>query len=208
MIEAVLFDYGGVLTTLGQTGSLKQEIADHFGATSPEIDISDLEKQWQLGAIEPGAFFEEVNRRYPSQKPFTEQLFLSGKDEAAARSEKMFSLAETLRSSNIRTGILSNTVAIAAERLRETGCYDGFDPVILSCEVGMVKPDPRIYELALKQMSLEAENVIFVDDDPKNLEPARKMGIFTVHAFSETQLISALPAMIADKNSTDIKNET
>lgn len=206
MIEAVLFDYGGVLTAEGQAGSLEQEIAQYFGMEKSEVHIAELQRLWQLDEINAKTFFAELKLLYPDKKPFTKYRFLKNRHEAASRSKQLYSLAEKLRGYNIRTGILSNTVRIAGDRIQKTGGYEGFNPVILSYQARMVKPNLEIYKLAAEKIAAEPENIVFVDDDPKNLEPARKMGMFTVQAVSEQQLLIALPAILEDKNSIDINN--
>ncbi|PIR04638.1 MAG: hypothetical protein COV57_03370 [Candidatus Liptonbacteria bacterium CG11_big_fil_rev_8_21_14_0_20_35_14] len=55
-----------------------------------------------------------------------------------------------------------------------------FDEVIISAEVGINKPDPKIYSLALDKIKSNPEESIFIDDLEKNLEPAKKLGIATI----------------------------
>lgn len=63
--------------------------------------------------------------------------------------------------------------------------HEGFSPLILSHQVGLSKPDPRIYELMLQQLGFSANECIFVDDMEKNLLPAKQMGIKTLLANDE-----------------------
>jgi len=58
---------------------------------------------------------------------------------------------------------------------------DIFDDVVISAEVGVAKPDRRIYQLALDQMGVEAEQTIFIDDFIENIEGARELGIHGIH---------------------------
>jgi epoxide hydrolase-like predicted phosphatase len=53
--------------------------------------------------------------------------------------------------------------------------------VVISAEVGVRKPDPRIYELGARAIGLEPAACVFVDDLPGNLKPARELGMATVH---------------------------
>jgi hypothetical protein len=57
---------------------------------------------------------------------------------------------------------------------------DYFDVVLVSFEVGVTKPDPRIYALCLSRLGLAAPSALFVDDRPENVEGARLLGIETV----------------------------
>src|SRR5262249_6078706 len=78
----------------------------------------------------------------------------------------------------IRRGILSNTTWEWVARLRDVEDWEGrFDPIVLSCEVGIGKPDPAIYELLLRRLSVPGERVLFVDDRKDNLAAACELGI-------------------------------
>jgi epoxide hydrolase-like predicted phosphatase len=55
-----------------------------------------------------------------------------------------------------------------------------FDAVVLSCDHGVRKPDPAIYEIALREIGLPAAQCVFVDDIGGNLKPARALGMTTV----------------------------
>jgi len=63
-----------------------------------------------------------------------------------------------------------------------------FNAFIVSGEVKLLKPDPAIYHLTLKRINLKAEECIFIDDSLPNVEAAQKLGFYTVHYQSPTQL--------------------
>jgi epoxide hydrolase-like predicted phosphatase len=92
--------------------------------------------------------------------------------------EEMVSAVQAARAAGIRTGLLSNSWG--------TGWYDRakirelFDGWVISGEVGIRKPEPRIYELAAGKIGLPPHQCVFVDDLPFNLKPARAMGMATV----------------------------
>jgi putative hydrolase of the HAD superfamily len=79
---------------------------------------------------------------------------------------------------DLRIGILSNTTWEWTRRLREVHDWaDRFDPVLLSCELGLCKPDPAIYRLLLERLGLPGAQVLFVDDREDNLAAAAALGI-------------------------------
>jgi putative hydrolase of the HAD superfamily len=81
-----------------------------------------------------------------------------------------------------RTAVLSNADnTLRARFLAHEGLLDLFDEFICSADVGMAKPDPRIYTLAAERLGIAPAECIFVDDLPRNLEPAREAGMATVH---------------------------
>lgn len=205
MIRAVLFDYGGVLTEAGSKGSVGKEIAEHFGIEPSQLNIDDIESKLRRGEMETSEFFKQLNERHPSPTPYTSQLFMEGKDELGGRRPKVYEVAAKLRGNDVRTGILSNVFEISATRLKELGCYTGFEPVILSCETGLEKPNPEIYEFAVAALELEPEEIVFIDDDPQNLIPARALGMLTVHADSQKQLAKGLPSLFVRLNGIDVR---
>jgi epoxide hydrolase-like predicted phosphatase len=60
-----------------------------------------------------------------------------------------------------------------------------FDAVIVSCEVGCAKPDPRIYQICLTQLGVTPSSAVFVDDRLENLAAAEQLGIRTLHFTGE-----------------------
>jgi len=77
------------------------------------------------------------------------------------------------------TAILTNNVREWAD-WRKVIPVDEFDVVVDSCEVGLRKPDPAIWDLTLGHMGLDAAEAVFLDDHPQNVEAARAIGICSV----------------------------
>ena len=67
-----------------------------------------------------------------------------------------------------------------------------FEVVIESSKVGMRKPDPKIYELACKEMGIEPSEALYLDDLGINLKPARALGMSTIKVLSADQAINEL----------------
>jgi HAD superfamily hydrolase (TIGR01509 family) len=87
----------------------------------------------------------------------------------------------------VKTGLLSNAWSGARESLcGRINCDQLFQYSIFSCEVGLRKPDARIYEKILNLMKVQAQQAIFVDDFLENIEGASAVGINGVH-FKTTQ---------------------
>ena len=78
--------------------------------------------------------------------------------------------------------MLSNGVPEVMARIRSERALDSwFDVVVVSCEIGCAKPDPRIYEICLSRLGVAADRALFVDDRTANIEAAAKLGIQTLH---------------------------
>jgi putative hydrolase of the HAD superfamily len=86
-------------------------------------------------------------------------------------------------------GLLSNGWPSTRRFLNEQWhIADIFDDMIISAEVGLAKPDRRIYQLALDRLGVEPEHTIFVDDIDENIQGARELGIHGVH-FQDPQTV-------------------
>ena len=80
-----------------------------------------------------------------------------------------------------RMSVLSNADLSLAQRLRDAHISDLFDDVIVSAEVGVAKPEPRIYALAAERLGLSAPECVFIDDAERNVEAARATGMQVVY---------------------------
>ena len=91
----------------------------------------------------------------------------------------MFDAVRLAKAAGRRTGLLSNSWGV--DRYDRSHFPQLFDAVVISGEEGIRKPDRAIYELAVERMELPAAEIVFVDDLPGNLKPARDLGMTTVH---------------------------
>jgi putative hydrolase of the HAD superfamily len=86
-------------------------------------------------------------------------------------------------------GLLSNGWSSTRRFIDERwDIADIFDDMIISAEVGLAKPDRRIYQLALDRLGVEAEQTIFIDDFDENIQGARELGIHGIH-FQDPQIV-------------------
>ncbi|WP_406422623.1 HAD family phosphatase [Streptomyces sp. NBC_00873] len=185
-VEAVAFDYGGVLTTpvadslarwRASSGVDPQSFTDCLRAwlgrdAEHNSPIHELETG-KLGA----AGFEQALaarlRRTDGSHPEPAGM-LAGMFAGLLPDQEMWDLTDELRARGTKVAILSNSWANTyPDRL-----HDGrFGPVVISGEVGLRKPDPAIYRLLCTRLGLPPERVAFVDDARPNVEGARRAGL-------------------------------
>jgi putative hydrolase of the HAD superfamily len=97
---------------------------------------------------------------------------------------EMIDLVAKVRAAGVRTALVTNSFGIEYPREDWPRL---FDATVVSHEVGLRKPDPAIYELALKRLGVDPETVVFVDDMQPNIDAAAAMGMATVlHVDPET----------------------
>jgi len=104
-------------------------------------------------------------------------------DPAAVVRPEMRQLITAARTRGIRLGILSNELELfyGAEFLRRMGMLEQFDVVVDATHTGVLKPDPRSYAQAVDRMRLAAGDILFVDDQFRNIAGAAKAGMQTQH---------------------------
>ena len=102
------------------------------------------------------------------------------REENARRWFKVYSDAvSTLQtlSEVCKLGIISNAWPYLESLLHMLGLWPYFESVIISAQVGLSKPNPAIFELALRTLGIPAEKAIFVDDIPQNVMAAERVGL-------------------------------
>ena len=93
----------------------------------------------------------------------------------------MLERTRSLREAGYRTGLVTNNAKEFREGWRSLIPIDElFDSVVDSSEVGVRKPDPAIYRIALEQVEVSAERAVFVDDFPGNIQAAEGLGMLGI----------------------------
>lgn len=96
----------------------------------------------------------------------------------------------------LRTALLTNNVSAMDQPIGDDTLADLFDVVIESSRVGVRKPDPRFYQLALEALGVRAEEAVFLDDLGVNLKPARQLGMTTIKVTDPDEALAELEATI------------
>jgi putative hydrolase of the HAD superfamily len=76
-----------------------------------------------------------------------------------------------------KIGLISNAWNDLREYITGQGFADAFDTMVISAEVGVVKPDPKIFQIALDQLQVRAKEAMFVDDFKVNIEGCESVGM-------------------------------
>lgn len=205
MIKAVLFDFGGVLTTSPFDAMASYE-AEHdlppgfirsVNATNGDANAwARLER----GEVSIGAFsdlFAEESAALGHEVPGEAVLacFFSGR----LRPEMLEASRRCSRA--LKTGLLTNNFAAAGDTVLTTegefgAVLEHFDVVIESSRIGVRKPEVRFYELACEQLAVEPSEAVFLDDLGVNLKPARSMGMTTIKVVDPAAAITELEQVV------------
>lgn len=202
-VKAFFFDIGGVIVHADMdrwmylgAGALQSNPEAVRREVLPRV--AELEK----GRIDTVSFWKEVGEslwaRAEGRPPMPEEcrwLWRDALKSSARLDDDMIALCWNLLKRGFVVGALSNTILDHVEVLHEMGAYQPFRPLILSCQVGLRKPDPAIYKLAAKKASLKLKQCLLVDDRQDNVEGARAAGMLAVQFTSPAQLLLDLQKM-------------
>lgn len=167
MIKAIIFDCFGVLTT---------DKWKEFVATLPEnqmVPASDLNHALDRGYISQSEFFEQISSLTGRSPERVESVINSDMD----KNTQLLEYIEGLKK-GYKIGLLSN---ISSNWVRESFLtsieQQLFDDIVLSYEVGMIKPELAIYELAASRLDCQTSECIFIDDSPGHCRAAVQSGM-------------------------------
>lgn len=194
-IEALVFDFGGVMVPFDQLDSF-QEQETRLGLQSGGLaEILWRSPDWRLaevGAITDEEYWRRTGARLGFYTPVAIRDFVQALFRDAKTDRRMADLVRRLRG-RYRTGLLSNASDVLPRLLGEHYGLDGlFDVEVISALVGLAKPDPAIFRLTLERLGTPPEATVFVDDYEPNVAAAAELGIQAIHFVSYEALIPAL----------------
>ncbi len=203
MIEAVIWDFGGVLTSSPFEAFARFEV--EHGLPVDIIRRTNAANHWENA----WAKFEraEVDLDAFDKLFAAESLALGaevrGKDVLPLLSGDLRpEMVEALKRVKVRfkTGCITNNLpANAIGSLGGRSLYVAevmalFDHVIESAKIGLRKPDPRIYQMMIEALAVDPRSCVYLDDLGVNLKPARDMGMKTIKVVNTMQAIDELEA--------------
>jgi putative hydrolase of the HAD superfamily len=203
MIEAVIWDFGGVLTTSPFDAFERFEIerglpagiirrtnaANHWENAWAKFERAevDLEAFDSLFAAESLVLGAEVRGR--------DVLPLLSGDLRPEMVEALRRVAAKFKTGCITNNLPTNAIgSVGGRSLYIAEVMALFNHVIESAKIGLRKPDPRIYQMMIEALGVDPRRCIYLDDLGVNLKPARDMGMTTIKVTNAPQAIAELEA--------------
>lgn len=179
MTYAIIFDFGGVLMkTLDY--SYRHAWDDRLqlprGSVERIVHGSPSWRHTQVNQLGIDDYWQDV----------AQQLRLDADALTALRADyfkgdsldtELIDLIRSLKAEGVRVGLLSNDSLSLREKLTLLEIADLFDPLVISADIGIMKPAPQAYRAVLDLMNLPPEQVLFVDDMPDNIAGANAVGM-------------------------------
>ena len=195
-IRAIFFDLGGViLRTEYQTP--RQHLAERLNMEYDDlvrlVFESETSRKASVGAISEDAHWEAVARRLkrPQEIDAIRTEFFAGD----VLDRGLVDFIRSLRT-HVKTGVISNAWSGLRDYMVRHKFEDAFDHLIISAEVGVVKPIAEIYLLALEQLKVSPSEAVFVDDFIENVEGARAVGMSAIHFKEPEQTIAHIQKLL------------
>jgi epoxide hydrolase-like predicted phosphatase len=200
MIKAVIFDFGGVLMRTRSDDSrraLEQRLSLPPNTIEARVFSSELSLKAMCGEVSENDLWRALERELDLpgfgmtwqdlQREFFAEDFLD---------EDLVALLHSVRP-GLKTGLISN----AWDGLRDVlhtrvPIAAAFDVIVVSAEEKIMKPDPRIYHLALQRLGVQAGEAIFLDDFIENIHAANALGMIGIHFQSSAQAQRDIHALL------------
>lgn len=196
MEKVVIFDWGGVVEShendLQDLKNAKIRVIRRFNNTLSDEDILAYWTDKTSNGINVGTTNDDqeikdwislvqknmnINVSYEEfKKAYEEELSL------VKYYKDVVEYAHSLKN-RCKIAILSNLLPFDYTRINDQYDLSKFDNVYLSFEIGIRKPDKKVYEYVLKDLKIESNNILFIDDDSNNILMAKKYGWNTCQAY-------------------------
>lgn len=194
-IKAIVWDFGGVLVRTDPDNQ-RDALAARLGLSRAALEASVFDannrRQAQLGGVDGDEYLQEVAGQFGMTVEELRAAFF-GADHL---DHTLMAYIRSLRP-RYKTGLLSNAMNnLRAALTVEYPILDAFDAIVISGEVGVMKPHPAIYRLAAERLGVQPSEAIFVDDSIQNIHGAQAAGMRAVLFTSREQTLSELQSLL------------
>jgi len=177
-VRAVLFDLGGVILRT-EYQAPRQYLAERLNIEYDDlmrlVFESETSRKASIGMITTeehwAALMQKLKHPASDAQKIRDEFF--GGD---VLDRELIQLIRSLRG-KYKTGLISNAWDDLRQYIVKQKFDDVFDNITISAEVGVVKPEAKIYHIALEQLQVQANEAVFVDDFKVNIEGCEKVGM-------------------------------
>ena len=216
--QAVIFDVGDVLALSKKSLKKFKGKTFHIGVhedISKKLKIS-LDQYFDSidstyaksmeGKISLKETLEFLSKNLKISKTKLKQIFFNTYKKHFKQNNQLFKKARLLKKRGYKLAILSDQWHLSKEVVMPKNLYDFFDVLVVSCDVGIRKPNPEIYLDSCRRLKLPADECIAVEDSPIGIESAKSAGIKCLALLTEYHIAKDLKK--ADFVVHDLKPKT
>ena len=201
--KAIIFDLGAVILNINYQNTIDEftKLGVNNAATFYSKKVQkNLFNQIETGMISSNEFLKALQKK--TKNANINQVEKAWNAMLLDLPEERLQLIKKLKK-NHAIYLLSNTNAIHIDAIKKQlgnrkwlAFCKLFDKMYLSHELGLRKPDVKIFEYILNEQKLKAEEVFFIDDSPQHIASAKKIGIHCHHLLDDENIITLFPDII------------
>ena len=189
LYELVIFDLGGVAVEI-ESDRLVHQVAQLLGRSFEDVQAAIYHKElllpFELGRIRPRAYYEGLKARLTL--PWTYEQFVRAWNDVFRENQDVTRIMQRLHKWH-KLIALTNTNELHLNHLQAAiPALSVLSDWVASCDVGLCKPDPKIYRLALDRAGARAERTVYIDDRPELVDAGRSVGLTAIRFENSRQL--------------------
>lgn len=198
-VKAIIFDVGGVLA-LGENS--RQE-KGKFILSGVHMDVikklkipldqylDSIDTPYTsaiTGKISKERIIKILSKNLGITAKKLKKIYYDSYKQNFKQNKELFKRVFELKKQGYKIAILSDQWYLSKEALMPKKIYKKFDVVVVSCDVGIRKPNPKIYQIAVKKLKFLPHEILFIDNQKWNIAPAKKIGMKTILFKNNKQL--------------------
>jgi putative hydrolase of the HAD superfamily len=207
-IEAVIWDFGGVITTspfeafnrFERERGLPADFIRRVNATNPDTNAWALFERSEIDAARFDLLFREEAVALGHDIRGAEILPLLSGDIRPAMVAALKACKAQFRvgciTNNVSTGSGAGMAGTSEKAAAVAEVMNLFDVVLESSKIGVRKPDPRIYQMMCETLSVSPQRSVYLDDLGVNCKPAAQLGMRAIKVSSQDQALAELAAVV------------
>ena len=194
-VRALFWDIGGVLLSNGWDRDQRRVVVTQFG-----LDQGDFQERHKLivpelemGRLTLNDYLDQTVFMHPQS--FSTEQFMAAMEDQSVPNEDVLALLQSLSGKWRMYALNNESRELNAYRRRAFGLDDALLAFFTSCYLGLSKPGPAIYRLALDLAGVQPTQALMIDDRLQNVEAARNVGMQAIHFQGAGQLQAELEAL-------------
>lgn len=194
MIKAIIFDVGGVLHS-NESFYINKHIEKKLGIRLLKFknQYKELIDTLEKGHVNEVQFNKKLIKLTKSKlKASKKSLFTQEYLVRYKKNHDVLKIVNNLKTKKYTLAILSNSIKSLVKINYKMRIYKDFRIKMFSHQIGIIKPDPKIYRLTLRKLKVKPQEAVFIDDKLENVRAANKLGIKGIHFKNENKLYKDL----------------
>lgn len=198
MIKNIVYDFGGVLVQYDFMGFFTQLLESREKARwfLDKVFTSELNNEMDRGVHEPAYFFERQKRLWPEYREALDAFDKRYADIFTHESEGIRESMIDFKQRGYRLLGLSNWSSRVNDVMEKFDIFEILDGYLISKDVHQLKPDAEIYHTFLNKFDVQADECVFIDDKPVNIEGAKAVGLYGIVYDNTRQLLHELEPLL------------